>query len=321
MSIISVIIPVYNVEKYLSVCIDSILNQTFNNLEIILIDDGSTDGSGRICDLYQLKDTRINTFHIKNHGQSFARNFGINIAKGDYLGFVDSDDWISPHMYECLYDNLIKNESEISVCNFYKEDYENSFSVYTANAKNKIFTRQEAMKEIIDNRILTFSPCNKLYKRNLFQNIKFHNDRIFEDMDISYKLINNSNKIVYTSDPLYYYRYNPKSTLQKGFTKKRLDQYFVRKEMYYFYKNEYPKIAKFVFGYMVVEGIQLYKQLIIAKEEKIENYKYLITHKKVFAIYSILINYNIENRKKLFAIPFLLFPSTIVKFYRLAKSR
>ena len=104
---ISIIVPVYNVEKYLEKCIDSILNQSYQNLEIILIDDGSTDNSGSICDEYKKKDQRVQVIHQKNQGQSSARNAGLNIAKGSYIGFVDSDDWIEQNMYEKLYKNII----------------------------------------------------------------------------------------------------------------------------------------------------------------------------------------------------------------------
>ena len=115
--LISVIIPIYNVEKFLSFCIDSIVNQTYKNLEIILVDDGSTDNSGKICDEYALKDNRIKVMHKQNGGVSSARNVGLNIAKGKYIGFVDSDDYVENDMFEILHNLIIKNNVDISCCN------------------------------------------------------------------------------------------------------------------------------------------------------------------------------------------------------------
>ena len=116
--IISIIVPVYNVESYLERCINSILNQTFKNFELILVDDGSTDKSGEICDSFAGYDKRIRVIHKKNGGLSSARNVGLDVSIGKYIGFVDSDDWIDEFMYEKLYRNMIKTKSDIVICNF-----------------------------------------------------------------------------------------------------------------------------------------------------------------------------------------------------------
>ena len=118
--LISVIVPVYNVEKYLVQCINSILNQTIKNLEIILVDDGSLDNSGKICDEFSKKDDRIVAIHKENNGLSSARNAGLEIANGNYIGFVDSDDWLDEHMYEILLKLIKENNSDISCCDFFK---------------------------------------------------------------------------------------------------------------------------------------------------------------------------------------------------------
>ena len=117
---ISVIVPVYNCEKYIGKCIESILNQTFKDLELILIDDGSADESGKICDEYKIQDKRVKVIHEKNSGVSIARNVGINVAKGKYIGFVDSDDYLAPDMYESLYENLMKSHADVAICGIMK---------------------------------------------------------------------------------------------------------------------------------------------------------------------------------------------------------
>ena len=113
---ISIIVPVYNVEKYLKTCLDSIINQTYQNLEIILVDDGSTDNSGEICEEYRKTDSRIILIHKENEGLSMARNFGLDIASGDYISFVDSDDFIARNMMEALYNRLLETQSDMAIC-------------------------------------------------------------------------------------------------------------------------------------------------------------------------------------------------------------
>ena len=122
MDTISVIVPVYKVEPYLKQCVDSIINQTYKNLEIILVDDGSTDNCGKICDEYASKDNRIKVLHIENGGPAVARNAGLDIATGKYIGYVDSDDYIEPDMYETLYNAMIKTNAGLVVCNWYRQD-------------------------------------------------------------------------------------------------------------------------------------------------------------------------------------------------------
>ena len=144
--LISIIIPVYNVEQYLSRCIDSVINQTYKNLEIILIDDGSTDDSGEICDEYALKDNRIKVMHKQNGGVSSARNEGLDISKGNYIGFIDSDDFIEKDMYEFLYDLLTKNNCDISCCNkFIFKD--NKFIASKSFPKGNVLSFNEVLND------------------------------------------------------------------------------------------------------------------------------------------------------------------------------
>ena len=160
---ISIIVPVYNVDKYIERCIQSIINQTYKNLEIILIDDGSTDKSGAICDKYSKIDNRINVIHKKNGGLSEARNVGLDIARGDYIGFVDSDDYIHPQMYELLYKNLIGTSADISIIKHIRKEEE--LGLGDINSK-KVYSNLEAIENILkkDSGIFIAS-CNKLYKK------------------------------------------------------------------------------------------------------------------------------------------------------------
>ena len=204
MTKLSIIVPVYNVEKYLEKCIDSILHQKFHEFEIILVDDGSKDSSGILCEEYAKHDNRIIVKHKQNGGQSSARNLGLEIAMGEYIGFVDSDDWIHEDMYEILMNNAERKNYDIVACNIMMMKSTGTFNPINKSSSNQEFNRVSAMNEIYKNKILTFSPCNKIYKRELFTGLRFVEGIILEDKDISYKLVDKSENIFYTNDILYY---------------------------------------------------------------------------------------------------------------------
>ena len=197
---ISVIVPIYNTEHYLRQCIDSILNQTYRELEILLIDDGSSDGSGEICDEYGRIDTRIRVFHTENKGLSAARNLGLREAKGDYIAFVDSDDWLETNMYDALLQNLGKT-SDISTCGVRRE-YLGSYCDY--NMYNTVFSRQEAIQALTCG--FSSAVWNKLYKKTCWEGVWFPEQHVYEDMLVIYKVFLNSNSVSCTSNILYHYR-------------------------------------------------------------------------------------------------------------------
>lgn len=236
--LISVIVPVYNVEKYLPQCIDSILNQTEKNLEIILVDDGSLDNSGKICDEFSKKDDRIIVIHKKNNGLSSARNAGLEIARGNYIGFVDSDDWLDKTMYEVLLKLLKENNSDISCCDFFKTANSNDSIPHIDNEIINSYNNIESLNNFYNGLYTqTVVAWNKLYKRELFKDISYPVGKIHEDEGTTYKLYYKANKITYTNRPLYYYRITPNSITTSKFNKKRLDIIDVYDEKVKFIKN------------------------------------------------------------------------------------
>lgn len=207
---ISVIIPIYNAEHYLDVCIKSVLNQTYQNIEILLIDDGSIDKSGEICDTYQKLDNRIRVIHKKNEGVSSARNTGIKNSKGTYIAFVDSDDFVDKKYLEVLYHNILKQKVELSICNFkYKlnKDY----------ADNKV--KLESEKILLDNQLDYFKYSSlfkyvwgKLFKKSFLENISFDTDILMsEDTLFVIEVVKKISVFYYDQQPLYTYRMQPKS--------------------------------------------------------------------------------------------------------------
>lgn len=203
-ALISIIIPVYKVEKYLEKCIQSVINQTYENLQIILVDDGSPDNCGKICDEYAKKDHRIEVIHKSNGGLSDARNKGLEIAKGEYIGFVDSDDYIEADMYEVLYNLLEQYNADVSICNFYTVS---QGKISIKNAYNGIneYNRIEILKEILLDKNIQSYAWNKLYKKELFDEIKYPIGKKYEDIGTTFYLLEKCNKVVVTGKSEYYY--------------------------------------------------------------------------------------------------------------------
>ena len=245
--LISVIIPIYKVEKYLEKCIQSIIAQTYNNLDIILVDDGSPDNCGNIIEEYRKKDKRIRTIHQDNGGLSDARNSGIKIANGKYILCIDSDDWIENNMIEVLYKNIIDNNADISICEFIEEDDEGKMiSHKNYNNKIEIFRKKEAIKKLIEQDIITNHAWNKLYKTKLFDNVEYPKGQLMEDISTTYKLFEKSEKIVYQNTPLYHYIQRGTSILG-NITEKRInDQEYAIFERNKYLISKYPEYKKII---------------------------------------------------------------------------
>lgn len=204
--LISVIVPVYNVEEYLVRCVDSIINQTYDNLEIILVDDGSTDMSGAMCDSFAEQDDRIKVIHKKNGGLSDARNAGLEIVTGDYIGYIDSDDWAEPDMFEMMITNCEKYDSDVAVCR-----YSCVFKDFTSNESTDLIlkmTRDEALETYIcenTERPIYNSVWSKLFKRELVKDYRFPVGKKSEDIMYTTKAFCNMNSCVYIGKALYNY--------------------------------------------------------------------------------------------------------------------
>lgn len=230
--LISVIVPVYNAEKYLPKCLDSILAQTYKKLEIILVDDGSTDNSGKICDEYALKDSRIKIIHKQNGGVSSARNVALSVAKGEYIGFVDSDDYIENDMYEYLFGLCEKYKTKISVCNFIRI-IKGKFYNIDSVSKESALPYYNALT-LLHAQLFV---CNKLFAAYLFKDYKFNTNITFgEDMIVCTDIFDKTDKVAYGPLGKYYYVENNTSATKKTFYIKKLT-YFKAAE----YVLEYAK--------------------------------------------------------------------------------
>ena len=240
--LISIIVPVYNVEKYLRKCIESIINQTYENLEIILIDDGSTDESGEICDEVKNKDKRIIVIHKKNGGLSDARNVGIDNANGKYITFIDSDDYVEKNYIELLYNTISQYDADMSIVS-HRVIYEKN-NIDKSTGKVFCATKQEILKMLLYDNGIDTSAWGKLYKETLFKDVKFPVGRLFEDSATIYKLIDKSEKIAVCSKPVYNYIIRNNSISNEKFSEKKLDLILSTEEMTNYIKNKYPELEK-----------------------------------------------------------------------------
>lgn len=208
--LISIIVPIYKVEKYIHRCIDSLLIQTYSNLEIILVDDGSPDSCGEICDWYALQDQRIKVVHKENGGLSDARNMGISVAQGEYIGFVDSDDYVEPEMFEKLWKALKDNNTKLSMCSLICEDENGEIAEYSDAKliKDGVFNAEELLVKIVQtNGWFYIVAWNKLYHKSLLNDRFYPIGKYHEDEFVISQLLWNAKKIAYISDKEYHYTY------------------------------------------------------------------------------------------------------------------
>lgn len=281
--LISIIVPIYNVEEYLQRCIDSLINQTYHNTEIILVDDGSTDNCGTISDQYSRNYDNVYSFHKKNGGLSDARNYGITKAHGKYICFIDSDDYIDKRYCEILYKNIIDANADISICEFLRvtDDTISEMCEY----KNEIIEIYdigiEKQRNILNelNEITTVA-WNKLYKIKIWKNIKYPKDKLNEDEFVIHYLLDKCDKIVYTNLKMYYYYQRNNSIMMSKYNERKTDVVEAFCDRLNFYKNkiEYNSLvprAYEVFMKMIITHYGLSKESdnIAISNRMIERYK------------------------------------------------
>ena len=266
--LISVIIPVFNIENYIAKCIESVMDQSYSNLEIIIIDDGSTDGSSKICDEYSKKDGRIQVIHQKNVGLSGARNNGIKLSKGDYIAFLDGDDYIEKDMYELLYKNIKSNNADISICEYVFNDDNTKFK--GKKHEINIFNNQEAIRRLLYDEEINSYAWNKLYSRKLFENIKYPLGKKFEDIGTTYLLIDKAKKIIYDNSTKYHYIVRTNS-ITKTYSSSNLNDYMeMVNNMLNYIAVKYPELKEVVDTTLVKYCINFHTQCV--KGRLIENY-------------------------------------------------
>lgn len=242
MELISVIVPVYKVEPYLNKCISSIVEQTYKNLEIILVDDGSPDNCPEICDAWAKKDSRIKVIHQINCGAGAARNVGIDVAKGDFLAFVDSDDYLAPYMYETLYKAMQDTGADTAECDYVKvEDDHASFT--SEYRKVALFTAGQALSAHIHDSCFSQLIWNKLYRRDLIQNVRFPIGMVIDDEFFTYQLIGRADRLVRLPCKMYAYRQQPNSVMHSMSPKRCIDAVNAKIVRHTYFVDNYPELV------------------------------------------------------------------------------
>lgn len=281
---ISIIIPVFNSEKYLKRCLDSVSKQTFADFEVILIDDGSEDSSGRICDEYAKKDKRFHVIHQANQGQAAARNVGIGLANGKWIHFVDSDDCIHPQMLEILLHAVETSNADMSMCGFVeaKEVPQSFWSGMNVEDNYAVsLVCENCLKDILENgNVRYWVVCGKLIRREIVQSCLFEKGRIYEDNAVVYRWMYNSKKIANVNKNLYFYYINDTGTTKNTFSEKQLDRLWALDQQISFYKNiKYHAMYQLIASRYVLACASCYKSTnnkAIQKEIKRLVYKRVI---------------------------------------------
>lgn len=307
---ISVIMPVYNIENYLTRALECLINQTFKDLEIILIDDGSTDESGKICDKYQKKDSRFKVIHQKNSGVSVARNVGLKAATGKYIGFVDSDDVISLEMYEVLYRNIKSILADVSVCNY--QSFSEAVPTLINNDNRLVcYTGNEVIKDLISDGKITNFLWNKLFKKELFNEIIFPEGKIYEDMYVLPKIFEKAKKVCYTESKLYGY-YQRSNSYVNNYTMIKNENYLDFCNEIYNYLLKYHDLYHELEIYRCFSIYSAFLQAAKSRSKEIITSKRMQVELKKFRKY-FKINSKFELKRKL--LYYLLFFNKML-FYR-----
>lgn len=240
--LISVIVPIYKVEAYLDRCVQSIVDQTYQNLEIILVDDGSPDNCPAMCDDWAEKDSRIKVVHKKNGGLSDARNAGMAVVAGELMGFIDSDDWISPDMYQLLYDNITANDSDISVCGVEMVFEDGSPSRMLTKSGACVLSAEDAMRAIIEESRLKQPVWYKLYKTELIRDIPFAVGKYHEDVFWSYQAVGRAQRVSVFDKPCYFYTQRSGSIMGESYSIRRLDSLEAKQARVEYIREKFPAL-------------------------------------------------------------------------------
>ena len=298
--LISIIVPIYNVEKYLKDCVISIINQIYKNIEIILVDDGSTDNSSKLCDELSKLDNRIKVFHKKNGGLSDSRNYVIDKANGEYITFIDSDDSIESDYVSYLFDLIKKYDVKLSICPYTVVINENKKYELGEKFSEEKLDKQECLKRMLLEKGFTISACAKLYKKELFADIRFPVGKLCEDNGTTYKTILKCDYIAYGCESKYNYFKRPNSIMTSSFNNRKFDLLDLTDAMCNDIENEFPNLSNVCDKKRIHSRFSILRQMINCKldntaEEKMnEIIKFLKKQKK-----KVLLNKEYDKRDKI----------------------
>lgn len=268
---ISIIVPVFGVEPFLDECVLSLLRQTYEDLEIILVDDGSPDCCDRICDHYAALDPRIRVIHKKNGGLSDARNAGLDVACGEYIGFVDSDDYVSSDMFAFLHSLMENTNSDISICGHVKTSHNGKPRLFLNHKKVYVMDSQEALAKMLQLGLYESFAWNKLFRRELFDSVRFPSGHLHEDLYTTYKAFDKAERIAYCKQVKYFYRQRIGSILHTVYSPKYYDYIQASIEVRDFVEAKYPQIFQTASFAYYRARIFVFFSLLVARPQMLFN--------------------------------------------------
>lgn len=311
--LISVIVPVYNVEKYLEKCVHSIINQTYKNLEIILVDDGSPDNSGALCDDLAKLDDRIVVYHKENGGLSDARNYGVSKANGSYIGFVDSDDYIHEKMYEKLYQAIKKTGTPISECGVTRVYKKCLRPHYSGEDYFLVLDREEYLEEYLLNTKLYGSAWCKLLHIDLAKRITFPVGKIYEDAFYTLELLNNVEAYTVISGNYYYYYMRENSITTRPFSSSDMDYIEIMDKIKAYTLENYPQHQELLNIRLAFAYLSIFNQLIQVKDYR-DKPEYKVLRKKISELQLVVIKNNKAPKKLKLALSLLWINEQLYKY-------
>lgn len=272
----SLIIPIYNAEQYLRRCMDSVLGQDYTDIEVVLVDDGSVDDSGRMCDEYAAKDARVRAFHQPNQGASIARLNGLKIARGEYVTFVDSDDWIDSQYVSALFQMAAQYKVNVCACDVKRVKESEEFTHDYAIQQPEVLDYEELMPRFFKYEFWGFP--GKLYLRRALMQIPFPKPTLSEDYLVMSKLFMQERKMAYTAAPLYFYEYHPASLSHQKLSKRAFEEFVNVKDVYELMKEHDPQFSDMALSNVVETCVKLHLMVFQSSEKEFFNREYSQIH-------------------------------------------
>jgi glycosyltransferase involved in cell wall biosynthesis len=282
---ISIIVPIFNTAKFLENCLESLANQTYNNIEIILVNDGSTDNSLEICEKYCSNDSRFKIINKSNGGSSSARNLGLSFSTGDYIGFVDSDDFVSEKMYENLLNSCILNNVKLAVCGRYKVINNKNVEMFTLS-KPQIWSSKKALSNLLIWKNIDSSTCDKLFHNSLFLNHRFPEGVTTEDIYLIPSIIDLAKSIVHIGEPHYYYVYRKDSISNSKFNKNKLDILKSLNNLQYLINEKYDILAAKFYAFYITNITYLTESMFFSNVDD-----FFVSKQLKFFLRTLSVNY------------------------------
>lgn len=267
--LISIILPIYNIEKYLSKCMESVLRQSYKNLEIIMVDDGSQDMCGQICEKYAKQDSRVVVLHKTNGGLSDARNFGIEYSRGDFITCIDPDDYVDVDYIDYLYMLLKKHKCKMSICQ-HRVHYDNGFIKDFGDIGEDVISAEKCLERMLYHDVIDTSAWGKLYKRDLFENVKYPKGKLFEDIGTTYALIMQCDRIAIGYESKYNYIFHNNSIVNSSFKPNKFDLMEMTDKMAKDVLKVYPNLEDAILRRRVYSRISTLNQMLNVKDFEME---------------------------------------------------